>query len=149
MEVSPERREAELADAYNRANLTFNAFMAQFNEVCTKLAGDMTIVNLEATEDTTSKPAGSYEVPLGGGTDFNNDGIPDTVTYYTTAVDGTSRAVLDLTIPNMIEDARKEIQEHKEWIEKGDTRYGLLNALSRKTRIEELERRIIENGGKL
>ena len=148
MEVSPERRETELAEAYNKANLTFNAFMAQFNEVCTKLAGDMTIVNLVATKETTSAPPGSYEVPLGGGTDFNNDGKPDTVTYYTTAVDGTARALIDPNVPSqVILDHKDTIRKHKEKIEKGDKRFGFLNRLSREEDIKRLEGIIIELGG--
>ena len=148
--ISSERRATELSEAYNKANLTFNAFMARFNEVCAALGGDMTFVNLKASEETTKTPPGSYEMPLGGDTDLNKDGIPDTVTYNTTAVDGTSRVLIDPTSTlNIIDEYKREIQEHKEQIEKGDTRYGLLNAFSRENRIKELERRIKDNGGTL
>ena len=148
--ISSERRATELSEAYNKANLTFGAFMAQFNEVCGALAGDMTIANLGASVQTTTAPPGSYEMPLGGDIDLNKDGIPDTVTYNTTAVDGTSRALIDPSSTlNVIDEYKREIQEHKEQIEKGDNRYGLLNALSRENRIKDLERIIKDNGGTL
>ena len=87
---------------------------------------------------------------MGGDIDLNKDGIPDTVTYNTTAVDGTSRVLIDPTSTlNVIDEYKREIQEHKEQIEKGDNRYGLLNALSRENRIKDLERIIKDNGGTL
>ena len=73
MEVSPDRREAELANAYNRANLTFNAFMAQFNEVCGALGGDVTI------RDNLEK-YGKYKLEIQGHKDQIKEG--DTRTFF-------------------------------------------------------------------
>jgi len=150
--ISSERRAEKLSEAYNKANLTFTAFMARFNEVCSALAGDLTIVNLEASNETTAAPASGTEkiVTLTGKGEDGELGVDYMVLpEYTTAVDGTSRELIDPTSTlNIIDEYKKEIQEHKKQIEKGDTRYGL-NLLSRENRIKELERRIKDNGGTL
>jgi len=151
--ISSERRATELSEAYNKANLTFGAFMAQFNEVCGALAGDMTIANLGASVQTTTAPPGENKKTITM-TKKGEDGELGVdymvLSEYTTAVDGTSRALIDPSSTlNVIDEYKREIQEHKEQIEKGDNRYGLLNALSRENRIKDLERIIKDNGGTL
>ena len=151
MEVSSERREAELAEAYNKANLTFGAFMAQFNEVCAALAGDMTIVNLEATNTTTASGPDEDKKVINL-TKKGEDGVSGVdylvVSKYTTAVDNTATRVLDPNAPKqVILDHKDTIRKHKEKIENDDNRFGFLNRLSREEDIKRLEGIIIELGG--
>jgi hypothetical protein len=151
MEVSSERREAELAEAYNKANLTFGAFMAQFNEVCAALAGDMTIVNLEATNTTTASGPDEDKKVINL-TKKGEDGVSGVdylvVSKYTTAVDNTATRVLDPNAPKQVILNHKDtIRKHKEKIENDDNRFGFLNRLSREEDIKRLEGIIIELGG--
>ena len=67
---------------------------------------------------------------------------------YTTAVDGTSRTLIDPNVPSqVILDHKDTIRKHKEKIEKGDKRFGFANRLSREKDIKRLEGIIIELGG--
>ena len=65
----------------------------------------------------TSAPAGSYEIPLGGGDgiDLNKDGKRDTVPINTTAVDKVSSVIADETDPLVLSGPKSGLQSTEEY----------------------------------
>ena len=143
MEVSPDRREAELANAYNRANLTFNAFMAQFNEVCGALGGDVTIRdNLEKYGNLDGeKPKITTEQYL------KENPLDQSVSERLETSQGYYRQEPSEYVLKTIEKYKLEIQGHKDQIKEGDTR--TFFGGSREKKIKKLEKEIIRLGGVL